>query len=205
MPLLFPGPRPLALHLENELNSDLLIPLFSKLSQRSNIESIYLHNRVTQQAQQTMSNVFPTLPYLRYLYCSRNDMGNVLKALSIPLSTGSPDAPSLLPCPQLRTVHFSECEFEATTERLIGPITNQPTLIVKFQNCTIPHLRELSRHELASGTVHFEYEDSDSFSEPPFDGVDHTRISVLHLNQGIMLGPNMTGHLLLSDGLIVTI
>ncbi|KAG8737678.1 hypothetical protein FRC10_007932, partial [Ceratobasidium sp. 414] len=173
VPLLFPGSRPLTLHLGIELDHNFLIKLFSQLFRRSNIKSIYFHNRIPQQ---TMPVVFSTLPHLGYLYCSYNDMADVLRALSAPLPTGSSNTPSLLPCPQLNTLHFYKCKFEATTDRTIGPITNQPALVVKFQNCRVPRPGELSQPELAGGKVDFEYEAADLLREPPFDGVNYHKL-----------------------------
>ncbi|KAG8721718.1 hypothetical protein FRC08_010854 [Ceratobasidium sp. 394] len=187
VPLLFPGSRPLALHLENELKSNVLIQLFCELFQCSNIQSLYFYHSTPRQA---MSNVFSALPHLRHLYCSHNDMGDIFTALSVPVPTESFGvlAP-LLPCPHLYTLHLSDCSFKVTVERSIGPITNQPSLVVKFEDCMTPDPGKLSRNELAGGKVDFEPVDCDSLNEPSFDGLDPRRITVLELGPDL-LGPN---------------
>ncbi|KAG8721713.1 hypothetical protein FRC08_010849 [Ceratobasidium sp. 394] len=188
IPLLCPGSRPLSLHLDNEFGSNRVLRLFSKLFKRSTVESIYIHRRIAQDA---MPSIFSALPHLRYLHCSRNDIEDVFEALTAPLSTRNSD----VPCPQLSTLHFFKCRFEAAVERLLGPITNQPDLVVKFEECAIPDAKKLLRYELGSGQVYFEFPDTDSL-EPSFDGVDHVRLMALHLDSG-SLGPNtMSLHLI---------
>ncbi|KAG8737679.1 hypothetical protein FRC10_007933 [Ceratobasidium sp. 414] len=191
VPLLHPGPKPLTLHLKGDLETGLL----SKLFQRSNIEAMYLHSQITRQ---TMSDIFPTLPHLGCLYCSYNNIGNVLETLSAPLPNGNPKTPSLLPCPQLRTLYFHKCAYEATNTAPEGPVTNQPTLVIKLQNCAIPHPAKFPQSELASEVL-FEHECSGMPTELAFDGVDHACVYGLYSDRELE-GPNVVNLQLLGAG-----
>ncbi|KAG8782531.1 hypothetical protein FRC12_020698 [Ceratobasidium sp. 428] len=170
--LLFPGPLPLALHIEwwalaSEPNN---IEILSRLFQRSNVQSVYFYNRV---AQHNLSNLFATLPDLRFLLCSNNEIAEVLESLSYRALPNYSTPIISLPCPQLRNVYFRKCKLNVANWRSTGPITNRPTLVVKLQSCTLPPFFRVYLSKMASHEVLLKTSDSDMPRESPIDGVDY--------------------------------
>ncbi|KAG8737681.1 hypothetical protein FRC10_007935 [Ceratobasidium sp. 414] len=172
IPLLLPGSSPLAVHTGWSYH-DHQIEVFLALFRRSNIESMYFHERVDRRS---LSDIFTALPRLCRLYCSNNSISDILEALSAATSPNYPGTGiSFLPCPQLRAVYFRQCKFDATNRPLLKPITNQPTLIVKCQDCELPPSTQLHLSRLVLGDIQFELIDSGLPYEPPLDGVDYLR------------------------------
>ncbi|KAG8795835.1 hypothetical protein FRC12_008988 [Ceratobasidium sp. 428] len=170
--LLFPGSLPLALHIEwfglssEPDNAEILSQLF----RRSNVQSMYFYNKI---ARDDMFNLFSALPDLRLLLCSKSEITEILETLSHRANPNNLTPTSSLPCPQLRSLYFHKCKLNTTNWHSLGLITNQPTLIVKFQSCTPPPHFRVYLSQLASNEVLLEHSDSSMFYEAPIDGVDY--------------------------------
>ncbi|KAG8749789.1 hypothetical protein FRC12_013228 [Ceratobasidium sp. 428] len=181
LPLISPGPQPLALHMNYELIPGAAAEAYIELLRRSNVESIYFHTRISRN---TMSDVFSSLPRLRFLYLTRNKyLSNILNALAAPLPASALTEENELPvstgvpCPLLHTIHMHECKFKI--DKLSGnPITNQPILTIKFQLCDPPNLVDVfSQHlvGLVSGQVFLEeLESIKPINDAPFYGLNRT-------------------------------
>ncbi|KAG8695669.1 hypothetical protein FRC08_007625, partial [Ceratobasidium sp. 394] len=176
VPLLLPGSLPLTLQLSWKLtrHSKSPIEVFSTLFRWPNLESIYFHSQLDRR---WLPDVFAPLSHLRHLYCFNNDVTNILEALSATsLPKNSSTSQGVLPCPQLREIHFRKCTFNGADGPLPGPITNEPTLIIKVQDYGLSPIEEYHLSRLTPGKVKLEFTDSGLPHEPPFDGVDCTRI-----------------------------
>ncbi|KAG8785018.1 hypothetical protein FRC12_018078 [Ceratobasidium sp. 428] len=166
--LLLPGPQPLTLHLRRILEDESVPNSFSRLLRCSNIESIHFHD---ESDDQVMSDILAVVPQLRSIYCRYNSIPKMLDVLSTPLSTGSTENPISLPCPQIRMIHFDCCRGEGLAKPSKSWITDQPSLVVRFQGChSLPAQLELSN--LAHGEVLVEQIDPYAPVEPMFDGID---------------------------------
>ncbi|QRV95182.1 hypothetical protein RhiJN_23200 [Ceratobasidium sp. AG-Ba] len=165
-----PGPRPLTLHTNYELVQNPATEAYIELFRRSKIESIYFHSRISRS---TLTDVFASLPHLRYIYFSRNKyLSLILQALSAPQITPEGDLqdtaneeppahdrvvirtsilpsydhsspPTGIPCPLLETLFFHDCKFKMTNSEMGYLITHQPNLTIKVQICDPPNLGDI--------------------------------------------------------------
>ncbi|QRV95183.1 F-box-like protein [Ceratobasidium sp. AG-Ba] len=165
-----PGPRPLTLHTNYELVQTPATEAYIELFRRSKIEAIYFHSRISRN---TVTNVFASLPHLRYIYFSRNKhLSVMLQALSAPQITRVDDPqditneeppahdrvvirtsilpsydpsspPTGTPYPLLETLYFHDCKFKMTNSEMGYLITHQPNLTIKVQICDPPNLGDI--------------------------------------------------------------
>jgi hypothetical protein len=127
LPLISPGPGPLTLHVNYRFITGPPTDAFIALFGRSNIESIYFHQRISRT---TMSTVFSSLPNLRYIHFGDNKhLIPTIQALSAPANK------PVLPCPLLHTLHFQNRDFKTSEEFVGQAITTQPTLLVELGSC----------------------------------------------------------------------
>ncbi|KAG8737683.1 hypothetical protein FRC10_007937 [Ceratobasidium sp. 414] len=197
LPLISPGPQMLTVHMNYELIPGPAADAYVELFRRSKIESIYFHARISRN---TMSDVFASLPHLRFLYLSRNRyLSNILRALTAPQPTPTNEAtgeainevttevepPRIdVPCPLLHTIHMNDCKFKIPGGLLGQPITNQPKLTIKLQLCDPPDLADIFLQGLVglvSGQVFLEkLEASEPLSDVPFYGLNRTNTFTLN-------------------------
>ncbi|KAG8778232.1 hypothetical protein FRC12_025088 [Ceratobasidium sp. 428] len=176
--LLLPGPQPLTLHLRRILDYEAVPSSFSRLLRCSNIESIHFHDK---HDYQVMSDILVAVPRLHSIYCRYNFIAGILDVLSTPLPAGSAGGSISLPCPQIRMIHFDCCRGDELAEPSKCRITDQPSLVVRFQQCyAFPAQLDLSN--LASGEVLIEQIDPDASREPMFDGIDYGYAIALHID-----------------------